>query len=103
MSPTRSRCPRARWSAWSCSLLANRALLLVLGAVVLSAFSGTMFSKNLLYYFKYVVGDAKLGGAALAVGALTAAICVPAFAVIVRLVGKRGGLADRRGSRAWRD
>jgi GPH family glycoside/pentoside/hexuronide:cation symporter len=71
------------------SLLANRALLLVLGAVVLSAFSGTMFSKNLLYYFKYVVGDAKLGSAALAVGALTAAICVPAFAVIVRLVGKR--------------
>ena len=71
------------------SLAANKALHLVLGAVALSAFSGTMFSKNLLYYFKYVVGDAKLGSAALAVGALTAAICVPAFAVIVRLVGKR--------------
>ncbi len=71
------------------SLAANRALLLVLGAVVLSAFAGTMFSKNLLYYFKYVVGDAKLGSAALAIGALTAAICVPAFAVVVRLAGKR--------------
>ncbi|MGH1560812.1 MFS transporter [Caulobacter segnis] len=71
------------------SLAANRALMLVLGAVVLSAFSGTMFSKNLLYYFKYVVGDAKLGSAALAIGALTAAICVPAFAVVVRLAGKR--------------
>jgi len=71
------------------SLAANRALHLVLGAVVLSAFSGTMFSKNLLYYFKYVVGDAKLGSTALAIGALTAAICVPAFAVVVRLVGKR--------------
>ncbi|MDB5456884.1 MAG: glycoside transporter [Caulobacter sp.] len=71
------------------SLAANRALHLVLGAVVLSAFSGTMFSKNLLYYFKYVLGDAKLGSAALTIGALTAAVCVPAFAVVMRLVGKR--------------
>ena len=70
-------------------LLSNRALLLVLGAVVVGSFSGTMFSKNLLYYFKYVLGKPELGGLALGLGALVAAICVPLWTPMLRLIGKR--------------
>jgi len=71
------------------SLAANKALLLVLGAVLVSSFSSTMFGKNLLYYFKYVVGKPELGSAALALSALVAVIFVPVWTVVVRFVGKR--------------
>lgn len=71
------------------ALLANRALLLVLGAVLVSSFATTMFSKNLLYYFKYVVGQPELGSAALALSALMAVIFVPVWTVVLRFIGKR--------------
>lgn len=71
------------------SLASNRALLLVLGAVLVSSFASTMFGKNLLYYFKYVVGKPELGSIALAVSALVAVIFVPVWTVVVRFVGKR--------------
>lgn len=71
------------------SLLGNRALLLVLGAVLVSSFASTMFGKNLLYYFKYVVGKPELGSAALAFGALVAVLCIPLWTVVLRFAGKR--------------
>ncbi|GAW40950.1 putative symporter YjmB [Brevundimonas sp. SH203] len=74
--------------AWR-SLSANRALHLLLAAIVISAFSTTMFSKNLLYYFKYIVGNAELGSMALGVMALTIVLATPLWAVALRLIGKR--------------
>lgn len=71
------------------SVLSNRALLLVLGAIVVSSFSTTMFGKNLLYYFKYVVGQEGLGSAALAVTALVIVLSVPIWTVLLRVIGKR--------------
>jgi GPH family glycoside/pentoside/hexuronide:cation symporter len=74
--------------AWR-SLSSNRALHLLLAAIVISSFSTTMFSKNLLYYFKYIVGDAGLGSMALGVMALTIVLTTPLWAVALRLIGKR--------------
>lgn len=71
------------------SVLANRALLVVLGSVVISSFCNTLFGKNLVYYFKYVIGKAELAGGALAFVALLAALCVPLWALVARRVGKR--------------
>lgn len=71
------------------AILANRALLLVLGAVIIGSFCSTMFGKNLLYYFKYVVGNEKLASAALAVTALGTVLLVPIFAWLARTRGKR--------------
>nr|WP_248456377.1 glycoside-pentoside-hexuronide (GPH):cation symporter [Sphingopyxis sp. MSC1_008] len=68
---------------------ANWPLFLVLGAVAVSSFSGTVFQKNLLYYFKYVVGDASLGGGALGFCAIVSAVFVPVFALVARRWGKR--------------
>ncbi|HWV61061.1 MAG TPA: glycoside-pentoside-hexuronide (GPH):cation symporter [Sphingopyxis sp.] len=68
---------------------ANWPLFLVLGAVAVSSFAGTIFQKNLLYYFKYVVGDASLGGAALGFCAIVSAVFVPVFALVARRWGKR--------------
>jgi len=67
----------------------NRALLIVLGAVLIGSFSSTFFGKNVLYYFKYVVGKPDLGSVALAVTAASAAICVPIWTLVLRRLGKR--------------
>lgn len=71
------------------SLLANRALLVLLGAVMIGSFCSTLFGKNLLYYFKYVVGREELGGAALALTAVAVALFVPVFTLLARSRGKR--------------
>ncbi|HEY1077738.1 MAG TPA: glycoside-pentoside-hexuronide (GPH):cation symporter [Fontimonas sp.] len=71
------------------ALRMNKALLLVLGAVMIGQFCSTLFGKNLLYYFKYVMHREDLGGVALAVTALTIALFVPLFAVVARKFGKR--------------
>lgn len=68
---------------------ANWPLLIVLGAVVVSSFANTIFQKNLLYYFKYVVGDAAMGGMAMGFCAVVAAIFVPVYTIIARRWGKR--------------
>ncbi len=77
------------WSATLRALMKNNALLLVLGAVMIGQFCSTLFGKNLLYYFKYVMHREDLGGVALAVTALMIALFVPVFAVIARKYGKR--------------
>lgn len=71
------------------SLYLNRPLMLVLGAVMIASISSTLFGKNLLYYFKYVVGRAELGSAAMGVVALVAALSVPIFTWLARTYGKR--------------
>jgi GPH family glycoside/pentoside/hexuronide:cation symporter len=68
---------------------ANWPLFLVLLAVAVTSFVNTIFQKNILYYFKYVVGDAKRGSWALGVMALVAAISVPLWAFVARRWGKR--------------
>lgn len=89
------------------SLLANRALLIVLGAVMVSSFANTLYGKNLLYYFKYVVHRAELASAAMAMVALGAALLVPLFAWIARTRGKRaawliGSVPSLLGLLLWR-
>lgn len=79
------RPPAAVWR----SLASNRALHLLLGAIVITSFSTTMFSKNLLYYFKYVVGDADMGSLGLGAIALTVVVTTPLWAIALRVIGKR--------------
>lgn len=71
------------------ALLRNRALLLLVTALMLNAGCGTFFGKNLLYYFKYVAGRADLGGYALGFSALVVTLSVPLFAWLGRRYGKR--------------
>lgn len=80
---------RIDWAATLRALARNNALLLVLGAVMIGQFCSTLFGKNLLYYFKYVMGREDLGGVALAVTAVSIAFFVPLFAWIARVYGKR--------------
>ncbi|WP_241696013.1 MFS transporter [Solimonas terrae] len=99
--------PRRDLQAMLRSLLANRALLIVLGAVMVSSFANTLFGKNLLYYFKYIVGRAELASAAMALVALGAAVLVPLFAWIARTRGKRatwliGSVPSLIGMLLWR-
>ncbi len=68
---------------------ANWPLLLVLLAVGVTSFVNTIFQKNVLYYFKYVVGNAKLGGLALGLWALVTVLCVPLWTAVARRWGKR--------------
>lgn len=89
------------------SLLANRALLILLGAVMVSSFANTLYGKNLLYYFKYVVHRAELASAAMALVAFGAAVLVPLFAWIARVYGKRaawliGSVPSLIGMFLWR-
>ena len=68
---------------------ANWPLFLVLLAVAVTSFVNTIFQKNILYYFKYVIGDAKRGSWALGLLALVAAVSVPLWAFVARRWGKR--------------
>jgi GPH family glycoside/pentoside/hexuronide:cation symporter len=74
------------------SLGANRPLLLVLGIALMNSYASTFFSKNLLYYFKYVRNDGDFGGTALALMAVVAACCAPFWAYMARLHSKRSAL-----------
>lgn len=71
------------------SLLSNRALMIVLAAVMITSFSSTLFGKNLLYYFKYVLGRPEIGSGALAYVALLAGLFVPFWTWVARRFGKR--------------
>ncbi|MFI4981800.1 MAG: MFS transporter, partial [Nevskiales bacterium] len=61
----------------------------VLLAVGVTSFVNTIFQKNILYYFKYVVGDARLGSLALGLWALVTVLCVPLWTMVARRWGKR--------------
>lgn len=77
-------------SLWTIAL--NRPLLIVLGIVLISSFASTFFSKNVLYFFKYVRHDEGFGGTALAIMAAAAALAAPIWARVARSVGKRNAL-----------
>lgn len=70
----------------------NRPLLLVLGIILIISFTSTFFSKNVLYFFKYVRGDEDFGGVALAILAGVAAIAAPLWAALARRTSKRTAL-----------
>lgn len=74
------------------ALLLNRPLLLVLGIALMNSFAATFFSKNLLYYFKYVRNDPDFGGTALALMAVVAALAAPLWAQVARRRSKRVAL-----------
>jgi len=98
--------PRPLLRASIQSLTQNRALILILCAVMISALCNTLFGKNLLYYFKYVVGREDLGGLALSVAAASTALFVPVFTVLARTIGKRaawlcGGVPGLFGLVVW--
>lgn len=67
----------------------NGPLLIVLAGVAVSSMTQTIFQKNLVYYFKYVVGDARLVGWAFGLYAIVVAICVPLWTFAARRYGKR--------------
>lgn len=71
------------------ALLANRALLVLVGALMINSAGNTFFGKNLLYYFKYVLDRPELGGYALGLSALVVAFAVPLFGLLSRRWGKR--------------
>ncbi|MFZ6045428.1 MFS transporter [Pseudomonas sp. CR3202] len=74
------------------ALLLNRPLLLLLGIALMYSFASTFFSKNLLYYFKYVRNDPDFGGTALALMAVVAALAAPFWASVARRRSKRSAL-----------
>ncbi len=88
------------------SLLGNRALMIVLAAVMITSFSSTLFGKNLLYYFKYILGKPEIGSSALAFVALLAGLFVPFWTWVARRFGKRnawlaGAVPGLLGLVAW--
>lgn len=77
------------WRAVAASLAVNRPLHLALGVVVLSSISATFFSKNIIYYFKYVYGDTDAATLALTLSAAITALAVPGWTWLARTHGKR--------------
>jgi len=71
------------------ALGANTPLLIVLGLFLVSQFANTFFQNNLIYYCKYVLGNANLASAAFAVIALELALLVPLWAQVAKRFGKR--------------
>ena len=80
-----SHTPRQLIAALAC----NRPLHIALGIVVLSALTNTFFQKNILYYFKYVFGDAGSASLALTMMAGVTGGFVPVWIWVARHHGKR--------------
>lgn len=81
--------PRASLPATFRIVMKNRALLVILVAVMISSFTSTMFSKNVLYYFKYVLEREDAIGTVLGLGALAATLAAPAWTLLMRRLDKR--------------
>lgn len=71
------------------AIRSNWPLFVVLGAIIVTSFCFTMFSKNLLYYFKYVRGSASEGSFGLAFLAVVTAVSVPLWTYLARKIGKK--------------
>jgi GPH family glycoside/pentoside/hexuronide:cation symporter len=83
--------PRRPVRAVASSLLGNTPLMLIAGVVLLTSFSGVFFQKNIVYYFKYVRGDANQASFALSFMAVLTGVSVPLWAWVARTFGKRPG------------
>jgi GPH family glycoside/pentoside/hexuronide:cation symporter len=89
------------------SMLANTPLQITLGVILVTSFSSVFFQKNVIYYFKYVVGDVGKASTALAMMAGLTALAVPFWAWFARSRGKRpawiaGALFSITGLVLWR-
>lgn len=69
--------------------LANGPMLILLMAIMVTSFSSTVLQKGLIYYFKYVVGDAQLGGIAIGFTAVVAGLSVPLWGMVAKKYSKR--------------
>ncbi|HET7817490.1 MAG TPA: MFS transporter [Sphingomicrobium sp.] len=71
------------------SLVRNRAFVTLNAAMVAMIIGITVLSKSVLYYFKYVVGDADAGQLALASMGVVSAVAVPLWMLLGRFAGLR--------------
>lgn len=71
------------------SLAGNRAYVTLNAAMMAVIVAVTVLSKSVLYYFKYVLGNAGAGQLALALMFTVSAIAIPAWMVLGRVIGLR--------------
>jgi len=71
------------------SLASNRAFVTLNLAMMAMIVAITILNKSVLYYFKYLLGDAEAGQLALASMGLVSAVAVPLWMFLSRLVGLR--------------
>lgn len=67
----------------------NTPMMLVLVGVVVTSFAMTFFGKNLLYYYKYVIGNEEAGSFALTFIAMISAVSIPVWGYLAGRFGKR--------------
>lgn len=71
------------------SLARNRAFVALNAAMMAMIVAITVLNKSVLYYFKYVVGDADAGQLALASMGIVSAVAVPLWMLLGRIAGLR--------------
>jgi GPH family glycoside/pentoside/hexuronide:cation symporter len=84
-----ARPPARNMLAAIASLVRNRAYVTLNGAMMAVIVANTVLGKSVLYYFKYVLGDASAGQVALALMFIVSAVAVPAWMLLGRLTGLR--------------
>ncbi len=67
----------------------NRALLRVIGAVLLSSAAVTMLSKSILYYFKYNLGNEEMGKIAIMLVPFAMLVSAPLWVALANRASKR--------------
>lgn len=71
------------------SLARNRAFVTLNAATMAMIVAITVLAKSVLYYFKYVLGNADAGQLALAMMGMVSAVAIPAWMLLGRAVGLR--------------
>lgn len=71
------------------SITKNRPLHIAIICVLVTSFSATFFNKNMIYYFKYVIGDESEATTALTLMAVVTALSVPLWTWMARSQGKK--------------
>lgn len=71
------------------SLARNRAYITLNAASMAMVVAITVLGKSVLYYFKYILGDANAGQLALALMGIISAFAIPAWMLLGRVVGLR--------------
>lgn len=71
------------------ALAVNRAFVTLNVAMACAGIAGTVLTRSLLYFFTYVVGDARAGSTTLALIGLTGAVFVPCWMAIAPRIGTR--------------
>ena len=92
-----------RWQG----VLQNRAFLVLLVALIVTSICNTMFGKNMLYYFKYILHHEDMIGVAIGSGAIALALFVPVWTLAMRKIGKKmtwvwGAVVNITGFLLWR-